>query len=144
MREILFRGKMKYANGDIQKGSWVFGDLANLKDGKRTLPHIYGFGEIIPETVGEYTGLTDKNGVEAFEGDIIKHPLEEEIGVIKYGKYKNPFNDDCSKHIGFYVEWLSARDDDFLKKDLGYWLNISEIIGNIYDNPELMKGEEQK
>ncbi len=53
MREILFRGKTKNTN------EWVYGDLVRLKDGNKEIPHIYGFGEVIPETIGQFTGLYD-------------------------------------------------------------------------------------
>ncbi len=93
---------------------------------------------VIPETVGRCTGQPDKNGRTAFEDDLIKN--FGDIGVIRYGEYKNPFNDDkFTKHIGFYVEWLSGSDKDTLRMDLGYWLPVVEIVGNIHDNPEMLK-----
>lgn len=72
MREILFRGKMKYENGALKKGDWVEGHFVELIDGTTAIPHIYGYGEVFRETVGQYTGVTDINGVDVFEGDIIK------------------------------------------------------------------------
>ena len=114
MREILFRGKR------ADNGEWVEGDLLH--------PDIYGNGysvedftkgknncfDVIPETVGQYTGLTDKSGKKIFEGDILSSEwgYKGEVGLfsIGYAFIKCLFNEDC------------------------------EIIGNIHDNPELLKG----
>lgn len=130
MREILFRGKKEY------NGEWVFGSLhieygETDIDGNRNIDYrILGMrGEcdyVIPETVGQYTGLTDKNGTKIFEGDVVDILTEnEEIGVIVY--------DDG----GFQV------DADGFSVDLHSNINGTdlEIIGNIHDNPELMEGE---
>ncbi len=122
MCEILFRGKRK------NTGEWVYGDLVRLKDGGKSIPHIYGYGEVIPETVGQYTGLTDKNGKRIFEGDIVftEHgSIHEEDGnaVIEW-------DEDTAR---FVVKWdgLICDFDNFYGHDL-------EVIGNIHDNPELL------
>lgn len=96
--------------------------------------------KIDPSTLGECTGLTDKNGKLAFESDLVRDNSNGAIGVIKYGEYRQPFNDDEStKHIGFYIDWLEKTVKLFLRVDLGYWLPLVEIVGNIHDNPELLQ-----
>ena len=134
MREILFRGK------DIA-GNWHYGvPLVFTEDYVCiTAPHTYNKA-VIPETVGQYTGLTDKNGKKIFEGDIVKREYtlhhgetkttrETQIGVVN-------FNDRGE----FIANTVKGR---------GNWFSIGvvwkgdyiEVIGNIYDNPELLKGE---
>ena len=141
MREILFRGK------DV-KENWYIGLLAKSGNGwyisnSAGIPLAF---EVIPSTVGQYTGLTDNNGTKIFEGDIVKHHFGEEKGIVKFGEYRQPFNDDIhTKHIGFYVDWISGEEKELLRKDLGYWVNLDKnfdyeiFIGeNIHDNPELL------
>lgn len=148
MREILFRGKRK------DNGKWVDGFLYGNKkamyilDSSKCKPS-ERYGEIILETVGQYTGLTDKNGTKIFQGDIVKHHFGEEKGIVKFGEYRQPFNDDIhTKHIGFYLDWISGEQKDLLRKDLGYWVDINNshdyeiFIGNIHDNPELLEVED--
>lgn len=101
--------------------------------------------EVIPETVGQYTGLTDKNGNKIFEGDMIK-PFEDVIDKIVvefchgqfllclYGErgYMAEYGWEESGNYGcFEAEPLSSYGDDI------------EVIGNIHDNPELLKGGEE-
>ena len=118
MREILFRGKR------IDNGAWIEGDLLQnidaikireLEKEKREIVKSY---EVYPETVGEYTGLTDKHGRNIFEGDIIDFD-EREWG----SKYVET--------VKFDYDYLSLRQSDFNE-----WC---EIIGNIHDNPELLE-----
>ena len=85
----------------------------------------------------QHTGV--KN---AFEFDLIKHHFGNEVGVIRYGPYRNPFNDDkFAEHIGFYVDWIAGEDKKVLRKDLGYWLAVTEIAGNIFENSNFTKKE---
>ena len=122
-RDILFRGI------NFQK-EWVYGDLfhsyanddiaiAYYREGSKTPT----FDVIFPESVGQYTGLTDKNGVKIFEGDIIS------IGEPNI-KYITMWRDAglCAKQIGTssYI-------------GLTYWASDIEVLGNIKDNPELIK-----
>ena len=124
-REILFRGKTD--------DEWVYGDLGHLKNAititKRNFIYPY---IVMPETVGQYTGLNDKNNVKIFDGDIVtvENPniSDDEYGIVKFD------NDGAM----FIVEF------DTFTVDFGNNIdgNQCEIIGNIFDNPELLKGEE--
>ena len=124
-REILFRGKAD--------DEWVYGDLGRLKNAititKRNFIYPY---IVMPETVGQFTGLTDKNGVKIFEGDIVTVPniSDDEYGIVKFD------NDGAM----FIVEF------DTFTVDFGNNIdsNQCKIIGNIFDNPELLKGEENE
>ena len=156
MREILFRGKSRHS------GEWYIGSLLKethertdvttdiykikefnigfLNDWTFEPTYTSGFDEeVLPETVGQYTGLTDKNGKKIFEGDIVlfedESPsnyeyhdcTEMRCGVVEYG-------DNC-----FYITNRIAVE----MEDLIYYggkLDV-EVIGSIHDNPELLKGE---
>lgn len=116
MREILFRGKAK-------DGKWYFGDLVQFKSG---LVYIQSKEEnasnyVIPETVGQFTGLTDKNGKKLFEGDIVRVDKDGDILEIMY----------CER--GYFCAnnnaWWEFIDE----------LGAFEVIGNIHDNPELLE-----
>lgn len=88
MREILFRGKSIYT------GKWA---VSVCPHGVMRSGHLCD--DFIPDTVGQLTGLTDKNGKRVFEHDVIKHDFGDEIGVIRYGEYRGG-------HVGFYVDWV--------------------------------------
>lgn len=147
MREILFRGKRI-----CEKKNWVEGCLLNLDadsghvfivpffNGASTMP-VSRIVEctsnyVNPETVGQFTGLTDQYGAKIWEGDIIRYMNDDEIsiGVIRFGEYQD-FN------IGFNIEWLSPNAVDLYRRDIRFWTVCREItvIGNIHDNPELLE-----
>ena len=133
MRQIKFRGKRK------DTGEWVHGDL-QLGDGD----HIPMIGEVVcghdphyvqveEDTIGQFTGLYDKNGSPIYEGDII-----------------GCHNPDI-KHLIFYEEkqgrFIAALNGDIENSFIGVcgldssrWNALKEVIGNIHDNPELLKG----
>ena len=132
MREILFRGKRK-ANAD-----WVHGDLSFHRDGRTyircwdRLEHspTYNAYEVDPSTIGQFTGLTDKNGKRIFEGDIIK---VEYVGVNRglSGIGKVVF-EQCK----FALIWGWHKEVVCLT----HFSNVTfEVIGNIHDNPELLE-----
>lgn len=135
MREILFRGKRKDNNEFVQGfyfnelyagkhfiKSWYYGSYAELQT-----------FEVIPETVGQYTGLTDKNGNKIFEGDIVKVTDD-------YGE-----TNQCSCGIGYVLFYDGVWYIDNEVNDGLYDVNkiyYVEVIGNIHDNPELLGGAE--
>jgi uncharacterized phage protein (TIGR01671 family) len=86
--------------------------------------------EVDPETVGEYTGLTDKNGVEIFEDDIVKeiYTDHEEVGVVEYSLDR----------FGVRLPHIEGRLDSALPQTYCY----IEVIGNRFNNPELIKGNQ--
>jgi len=135
-REILFRGK-RVDNGEWVEGFYCPRPYSHFPCEPSIFPiatidkEWYGI-EVILETVGQFTGLTDKNGVKIFEGDIVtvENPniSDDEYGIVKFD------NDGAM----FIVEF------DTFTVDFGNNIdgNQCEIIGNIFDNPELLKGEE--
>lgn len=117
-REILFRGK-RIDNGEWVEGNYIFEDFDRVG--------IHQIGTIIqcfviPETVGQFTGLTDKNGKKIFEGDIVKY--ENNIYEIKYLEKYARFA-PSNEHSVFMV----------------CAFNHLEVVGNIHDNPELLKDD---
>ena len=135
MREILFRGKAEIG------GNWVYGDVIHRLYGT-SIGVVESDGlhelDVDEETVGQYTGLQDKNGTKIFEGDIIRDDSANCVGVIKFGKYG--IYDD----YGFYVDWGEEPvPAAYLRNDLPLWVEYraAVVIGNIYDNPELLEVE---
>lgn len=141
-REIKFRGKM------IPENEWIFGTILRIPAppvcfGKSetdkyyiqfpdprympdwNMPYKMVQGEVNADTIGQHTGLHDKNGKEIYEGDVVT-------------------NGD--KNIKYIVEWYDTglRARQYNNKSyigLEYWKDVLEVIGNMYDNPELL-GEE--
>ena len=143
MREILFRGK-RTINRD-----WVYGDFVHGNERKSLRDSIFVYDsetqsfndyEINPSTLGQYTGLTDKNGKRIFEGDIL-HIAKIADGLGGY--YQPPLD----YPVNVVVKWdLCAWMWETLCADKRYitfpdaWCHYEcEVIGNITDNPELME-----
>lgn len=133
-REILFRGKR------TDNGEWIYGSLeVNPETGKYSIfaysasKRCWFYMPVISETVGQYTGLTDKNGKKIFEGDIVQ--------TAKYGKDSGSGRNFAGKDIFHIVfedggyclrnEWRRFN----LRPDTGI-----DIISTIHDNPELIGG----
>lgn len=137
IREVIFRGKR------TDNGEWVCGYYTkarcflNKKEmhiifepDVEAFPHceFTGYEEVLPETVGQYTGLTDKNGVKIFEGDIVS--LVKHDGLI----YKVVY-------VPCRYELVNSKGVNCFVLDIYKSENI-EVIGNIHDNPEILKGSE--
>ena len=173
MREILFRGK------DLQEqNGWLYGyfyksdiNKRERESGKATLiftpdcdtfiyvPEYHNSWMVKSETVGQYTGLKDKNGTRIFEGDVVKL-FDIVIGEIVFEC--GAFGIRCRQQIDY--DYLASeiasvtgcdntpmfcRNDNFVSLWELYWnynqesseISVIEVIGNIHDNPELLKGE---
>lgn len=131
MREILFRGKR------VDNGEWVEGNYSIDVSGRVDILPIDNlvFFEVIPETVGQFTGLTDKNGKKIFEGDIVKRFNSRGQEVMRYAV---KWNTDCCMFVLICeYTYLGEYDTDFTV----YYGEDLEVIGNVHDNPELLKEE---
>ena len=139
-REIKFRGKR------LGNGQWVYGDLLHIVGGCVIYHGSQTESELIedrpnlavelymdevspvdPDTVGQFTGLLDANGKEIYEGDILR------ISISKNG----------IAEVRWYAEWAMFVEQ---MKNSSQWYNLEgrkEVIGNIHDNPELLKGGDQ-
>ena len=171
MREILFRGRAINRNKgcyvtDYKNGEWVYGLITKLYDERfpvlpaemRNEEGVTGI-EIDYKTIGQYTGLTDKNGRKIFEGDVVQYLTFDDFdcqSIVKFGEYKQDGScgeykaRDCS---GFYVEvdnftcpdWCDNEPESFPdylnRQSLLEVSNQCEVIGNIYDNPELLRSD---
>ena len=138
MREILFRAKR------LTDQKWTYGDFTEVDgDCPRILSNenatMYA---VAPETIGQYTGLTDKNGKRIFEGDIVKCTATNVdcafTAVVIFG------NSNCGYNWGFQLVRISgtnANTDILLWVDMEETGAFIEVIGSIYDNPELIREE---
>ena len=132
-RKILFRGKQ------VRNGEWVYGDLTqNPNIAIFENRGLRGENDVIPETVGQFTGLIDKNGKMIFEGDVVEF-LDNDIlsgneikasGIVSFGDGE------------FIIDQIDGVKESYCNSfyepdGRGFSWNELEIIGNIFDNPEL-------
>ncbi len=134
MREIKFRGK-RLDNGEWVEG-FYFESFTEIPYIMTLHDHILGmteFYEVDPATVGQFTGLLDKNGKRIFEGDILKD-TDNEIYYVDFirGCFYLKTNYKSFPHLG-WTEWLPMCEIDRLANPTEF-----EVIGNIYENPELL------
>ena len=121
-REILFRGKR------MDNGKWEYGFLS-WNDSPRKRSYHINNDVVYSETVGQFTGLTDKNGTKIFEGDILNliSPTTNEIKIKNAIVYYSESSFKINKTIGMYSNHLYG------------WAYSYNIIGNVHDNSELLK-----
>ena len=177
-REIKFRGKR------TDNGEWVYGNLIKESEdccistddigieldddywaNSYGYPpsssdfHITNIHEVIPKTVGQFTGLKDKNGVKIFEGDILKmHQFlfdgneyeKETIGVIKWGEYGWLLSQIDGKEVNEYMGYKNGEGETYLIHFYRLHEESFEIIGNIHDKAQqkqalidMMRGDEE-
>lgn len=134
-REVKFRGKR------VDNGEWVYGSLLISEPQEKSLEPLHyficpldkGYHRVIPETIGQYTGLHDKNGKEVYEGDIIQ--FNDGIVINKSNTHKSA------------VKWVDELGGFYIHADcIGYYqVNPSqckmyhfEVIGNVFEDPELI------
>ncbi len=160
MREIIFRGKQK------DNGVFIEGDLIQISEGRKfIIDNKFGaciddkgnfinteapfVCEVLPETVGQYTGLTDKNGTKIFEGDIVKFIHKNKLKP--YDDLISPFYESYSRNYKIeYTNTFARYGLRFINGSIHFPCKQStllmydcEVIGNIHDNPELL-GEPMK
>ena len=137
LREIIFRGKQ------LDNGKWVYGSFCmDAREQFNGLCGVDGFirlydkakgkmqsHEVDRETVGQYTGLLDKNGERIFEGDVLTVDGEDGFFVLE-------FQEDTARFV-------MSGDSAVVDFD-NFWSYEVEVIGNIHDNPELLEGGESE
>lgn len=130
MREIKFRGKR------LDNGEWLYGSLVIL-NGRYFIFDDANRHEVDPTTVGEFTGLKDKNGKEIYEGDVIRSPLSED----KTRPHRIFYHTGNAAFMGALID---RKELCYLRLDQDWIYKFGkEVIGNIHDNPEFLKGGEQ-
>lgn len=133
MREILFRGK---DFSGVINHSWCFGSLDTIEDDRAIIIYPDRFGNkcriiVDPKTVGQYTGLKDKNGTKIFEGDVVKRFLLGKMYIFQIG-----YDNGLASFIGQAGIKFTTFDYDSAEFASAEF----EVVGNIYDNPELLGG----
>ncbi len=166
MGGIAMNNRYKFRGKRIDNGEWVYGNLIYSSDACKEYETLiipqknadgfttdyasngenkesYGFDNwfcVVPETVGQYTGLKDKNGKEIYEGDIVTYEnfSHAVYGAIAFGKIEVT----AGGHQGFYIEWQNNGENkwrEWWRQDIYNWNKDVEVIGNIHENKELLQ-----
>lgn len=131
MREILFRGKR------VDTGEWVYGNYVQKIDPTKVEPTFWccfvhdmalSMYEVTKETIGQFIGLSDKNGKKIFEGDICNFKYDKTVRTEPVCYL------DAAFTLGSCIGLRESQTDYYIKIR-----SSLEIVGNIYDNPELLK-----
>lgn len=157
MREYLFHGKCRDEDKWVEGCLIHYGDYCCILQNEDKLhpvdvPYLNGLGcidgyatPVVPESVGQYTGMNDKNGRKIFEGDIVrcqkrfdrpysdKRKSKRHIGVVKYQVR--------GSHFDYAAEWI-VEVEDYGKFVHGAWGDFydCEVIGTVYENSDLLEG----
>lgn len=147
MREIKFRGKR------VDNGEWVCGSMLTFTNKMASITPSYtkvfkasnevmtikNIYDVDPATVGQYTGLHDKNGVAIFEGDIVRVKW-----TVKYVSADKPDEEHVANAVVYWNDFRASfalEISEYANNDLfGYVRDkVAEVIGNVHDNPELLE-----
>lgn len=136
-REILFRGLSNQGKG------WLYGDVVRNVEGAVAIMPPYQMNmdntcsqnEVNPDTIGQYTGLKDKNGRQIFDGDILEYIGKRKDNMSKVYHRKVVFYEGMFSLLSKELPVYTALKDHCMEDGRSAW----HVIGNIHDNPELMK-----
>ena len=140
MREIKFRGKER-------TGEWITGGFVQKTGTPHIMAHIVDRGvdewraiAVLPDTVGQFTGLRDRNGVEIYEGDVLfaneRHDAEYGKCTVHIGEYLDAEGpEDSPMCTGVYMHLEKGGDVSIASEHMEYF----QVIGNIHDAPGLLK-----
>lgn len=132
---FLFRAKR------VDNGEWAIGHYQRRFDLIGNEEHYiffakshneWEYAEIEPSTICQCTGLRDMPGNRIWENDIVTYGNHK--GIVKFGLYD-------SKHLGLFIEWMKGYGREYLRKDFPYWVLEIKVVGNVFDNPELLEVE---